>query len=267
MIDAVEFGKQMGGIVRDAVAPILKRIAALEARQLERGPQGEKGLDGPQGERGEAGQVGEPGKDADPIDLADIARELATLPEINTVLDLLATEAVIKHFEENPVVHGKDGRDGLDVKDMFRNHEGHLIAVMSDGTTRDLGEFIGKDGRDGIDGKDGADGLGFDDMTPSYDPAKGLTLTYSHGDAKKEITIPLVAMEHIGFWRDGMPAKTLNTTTHNGNLWIARRETTATPCHENPDDWSLAARKGTDGKPGPAGKDYTPPNPIKLSGE
>jgi hypothetical protein len=152
---------------------------------------------------------------------------------------------------------GKDGRDGLDVKDLFRAEGGRLLAVMSDGTTKDLGVFVG------ADGKDGADGLGFDDMEPSYRDGE-VTLAFRKGDREKSVTYQVPAMRHIGFWRDGMSAKSLETTTHDGSLWMALRETKAKPCHENNEDWILAARKGRDGDRGPAGKDYKPSEPVKL---
>src|SRR5690606_21412267 len=50
---------------------------------------------------------------------------------------------------------GAGGKDGLDVKDMLRSADNRLIAVMSDGTTRDLGVCVGEDGRDGKDGREG----------------------------------------------------------------------------------------------------------------
>lgn len=180
MIDPVEFGKQMGGIVREATAPLLKRIADLEARQLERGekgdrgdqglrgekgeagPQGERGLpgeagrDGSMGERGPQGPAGEPGakgepgapgrdgKDADPINLQDVIAELTDAPEVKTLLSLLVAEAVqegiAKHFAANPVRDGKDGSNGRDGKDGAPGERG----------------ATGERGEKGMDGKDGA---------------------------------------------------------------------------------------------------------------
>jgi hypothetical protein len=346
MLDPVEFGKSMAAIVKEAQAPLLKRIEQLEARQLERGEKGadgkdgtsvttddvapmiaelvakavaeipppKDGVDGKDGANGADGASvsaadvaamvdsivaeyvaqlpppvngvdGKDGKDADPIDIADVARELATLPEIKTVLDLLAAEAVVKHFEAHPVQHGKDGRDGkdgepgprgsdgakgdpgrdgLDVKDMFRADGGRLVAVMSDGSTKDLGEFVGKDGRDGKDGKDGRDGLGFEDCTAEVGDGVA-TLKFVRGDVVKSISFPIPDLKHVGFWGPGAFAKAGQFTTHDGHLWMARRDTSETPNYQAA-DWQLAARKGADGARGPAGKDYKPREPVKLKG-
>jgi hypothetical protein len=208
MLDPVEFGKAMGAIVKDATAPLLRRIEELEARQLERGEKGDRGDDGASVTVADVspmiadlvakavaeipvpkdGVDGKDGKDADPIDVKEVVSELLAGDEIKTLVDLHVAAAlpdtVAKHFEANPVRNGKDGdpgrdgdrgdpgtpgkdgdpgRDGLDVKDLFRADGGRLVAVMSDGTTKDLGEFVGKDGTNGTNGKDGRDGLGFDD--------------------------------------------------------------------------------------------------------
>lgn len=141
MIDPIEFGKAMGGIVRDAMAPLLKRVEALEARQPERGEKGDRGADGksvtlddladpisemirkavaalPAPKDGEAGPQGVPGekgadgKDAEPIDLADVAAEILSTDALKTLVELHVADAVQKYFEANPIQHGKDGAVG-----------------------------------------------------------------------------------------------------------------------------------------------------------
>jgi hypothetical protein len=249
----------------------------------DQGPIGERGEQGPQGERGE------PGKDADPIDVKEVVAELLAGDEIKTLVDLHVAaalpEAVAKHFDENPVQHGKDGRDGkdgepgprgsdgakgdpgrdgLDVKDLFRADGGRLVAVMSDGSTKDLGEFVGKDGRDGADGKDGRDGLGFEDCTVEVEDGVA-TLKFVRGDVVKSVSFPIPDLKHVGFWGPGAFAKAGQFTTHDGHLWMAKRDTSNTPNYQAK-DWQLAARKGADGARGPAGKDYKPREPVKLGG-
>lgn len=133
MIDATEFGKAMGSIVREAVSPLLKRIEELESRQLQRGEKGdpgEKGLDGlsvtledvapviadavakavealPAPERGDKGDPGEKGADGVSVSLEDVSP--------------LVVEAVSKAVADLPPAErgekGEDGRDGADGKD------------------------------------------------------------------------------------------------------------------------------------------------------
>jgi hypothetical protein len=72
---------------------------------------------------------------------------------------------------------GKDGKDGTGISGAIIDRKGSLILTLTDGSTRDLGCIVGKDGADGKDGspgpagedgangKDGADG-------ESADPAQ-----------------------------------------------------------------------------------------------
>lgn len=300
MLDATEFGKAMAAIVKEATTPLVDRIAQLEARQLERGEKGDDGRDGASVTPADVAPMiaelvakavaeipppknGADGKDADPIDISDVVRELVGCAEIVPIVALQAAEAVAKHFEANPVQHGKDGRDGkdgepgprgsdgakgdpgrngLDVKDLFRADGGRLVAVLSDGTTKDLGEFVGKDGRDGADGKDGRDGLGFEDCTVEVEDGVA-TLKFVRGDVVKSVSFPIPDLKHVGFWGPGAFAKAGQFTTHDGHLWMARRDTNETPSYQA-NDWQLAARKGADGSRGPAGKDYKPSEPVKI---
>lgn len=263
--DPVKFGEAMGAMVREAIAPLLRRIDDLESRHPEKGEQGPAG------------------KDAEPVDVDAIVdaavRALLDSPRLETLADLKAAEAVEKHFEAHPVRDGRDGergpqgergaegpagkpgRDGLDVRDMLRNSDDHLIAVMSDGTTRDLGLFVGKDGSNG---KDGADGLSMADVSREYDQATHeIVERWSVGGVAKELRYSAGGIRPGGFWTDGKRCAAGMAVTHDGALWIAKRDTVAKPSIENKDDWQLAARKGRDGKDGRNGIDKTAPVKVE----
>jgi hypothetical protein len=302
MLDPVEFGKSMAAIVKDATAPLLRRIEdqdarikELEARQPERGADGKDGTSvtiadvepmlaemvGRAVAAIPAPKDGADGKDAEPIDVHEVVRELIACDEIKTILDPMTAEAVAKHMAENPVQHGKDGapgrdgkdgergpqgekgmdgsngRDGLDVKDLFRADGGRLVAVLSDGTTRDLGEFVGKDGRDGLNGNDGAD---FTDCTIDYDGERTITIRSGAATITKTVPIPL----DRGYYREGMASEKGDIVTHDGNAWIAQRDTKAKPCRESA-DWRMLARRGRDGRDGIDAKPA--PGPVKLKGD
>lgn len=287
-------GKDGASITAADVAPMIESLIAKAVAELppplrgEAGPQGiqgEPGMAGINGQSGERGLPGEPGRDAEPIDVVEVVRELVRCPEIVPILAMQAAEAVAKHVETHPIRDGKDGRDGergapgevgrdgangrdgLDLKDLFRAEGGRLVAVMSDGNTKDLGEFVGKDGKDGkpgVDGTNGVDGLGFDDCEASV--ADGVvTLKYSRGTVVKTVSYPVPEFKHIGFWGSGMSAKAGNFTTHDGQLWLAKSVTSETPSYQST-DWQLAARKGVDGQRGNDGKDFTARTPTKVNG-
>lgn len=265
MIDPVEFGKAMGALVRDAVTPLLKRIEELESRQAEKGDKGDPGEPGPAGADGETPAV------------LDVALAAVDAEGFKTIVDM----AVAAYMVENPVQDGADGKDGRDgergergdvgekgadgigLASAMIDREGALVVTKTNGETIALGRVVGSDGEKGADGRDG---LGFEDVSFSFDPESGLTVRAARGEHVREETFYVPAMIHRGFWRDGMSAKSGNTTTHNGNLWIAMRETKATPCLENKEDWILAARKGRDGDKGDPGTPKPEPGPVKLKG-
>lgn len=265
MLDPVEFGKQIGELIRDATAPLHKRIEELEARQLERG------------DKGDAGDKGEPGKDAEPVAVPDVVDELVKSDLLAPVIDLYVAEAVAKHFAEHPVVHGKDGKDGepgksekgdkgdagldgVGLAGAIINRSGELVVTKTNGEAVNLGVVVGNDG---TPGHNGTDGLGFDDMDVSYDGERSFTITWQRGDLVKTKTFIVPTVIDRGYWREGSEAKTGDAMTHDGTLWIALRDTKAKPARES-DDWRIGARKGRDGAQGPPGKEYKAPEPVKL---
>lgn len=214
--------------VEAATAPLVARIAELE-RALAALPtprdgiDGKDGADGVPGERGENGDPGAPGRDgADGKDGRD--------------------------GEPGPRGEkGADGRDGLDVRDLFRAEGGRLVATMSDGSVKDLGVFIGKDGapgRDGRDGRDGADGLGFDDLTFAEDDAGRPVAKFQRGDLVKQVVLPCIIDR--GAYRSGESYGKGDAVSYGGSLWIAQRAATQRPGEG--DEWRLAVKKGRDGR-------------------
>jgi hypothetical protein len=261
--DASLLVRELAGVVKGHVAaafgPLAQRVKALEERQPERG------------------EKGEPGRDAEPVDLEGLAdavvAKLLASDRVATLVDLAATKAVADYFEANPVKHGRDGKDGEpgprgekgepgargeDGKDgvglagALIDRDGALVLTMTDGRAKTLGVVVG---RDGADGKNGRDGIGFDKCVGHFDAERGYVLTFSAGDTSTEHVLPY--MRHGGFWSEGKGAKAGESWTHDGALWIAKRDNGSKPCLENKEDWILAARKGRDGKDGRNGIDLT----------
>lgn len=268
--------------------------------QGEKGLTGDQGPRGEKGEPGDRGEKGEPGKDAEPVELRDVIAELSSAPEIKTLLDLLVAEtvqervacalpeAVAAYLKDNPPAAGKDGRDGIDGKDgadgtdgkegakgadgkdgigladALIDRDGALVLTMTDGRARTLGVVVGRDGRDG---ERGADGLSMAAVSRTYDADSHEVIERWTVDGEsKELRYPAggirPTVENNGFWREGMKCFALQAITHDGALWIAKRDTAAKPSLENSADWQLAARKGRDGRDGKDGK--PPLGPVKL---
>lgn len=288
MIDPAELGKQMADIVREATAPLLRRIDDLEkaiaAHSSDRDvasaitvddirPMLQEMVDAiPRPSDGKSVTVEDivpliqsevekavdaipkpkDGKDADPVEITieDITKAVLEAPEA-------IRKAVSEYLSENPPASGKDG---IGQAGQMIDRDGNLISTMTDGTVINLGPVVGKDGAPGKDGRDGADGFNLEDLHGEYDPERGYILRFVRGDYRKELVLPY--MQHSGFWREGISVKAGATATHDGSLWIALRETKSKPCLENSKDWILAARKGRDGRDGKNGIDAT--KPVKV---
>lgn len=150
---------------------------------------------------------------------------------------------------------GEPGRDGLDVKDMFRADGGRLVAVMSDGTTKDLGKFVGDDGKPGLDG------VGFDDMTVEHDGERKAVLRFTKGERVVENVITLPTVIYRGVFKAEQPYERGDSVTQAGSTWIATKDTSERP--GDGADWVLSVKRGRDGKDGEL-KPPTDPKPVRL---
>lgn len=286
MDDPIDFGKELGGIIREALSPVNARLDELSAREAPKG---------------------EPGKDAPAVDLDSLAdavvAKLLASDRLETLVDMATAKAVGDYFTDNPVQHGKDADPGL-VEEMVSRavsaipspKDGLDAPPVSDEqiaaqVTKHLTANPPKDGADGVGlagamidrsgalvvtktngeavnlgvvvGKDGLDGLSFESVSGQYDAERGFVLELSAGNRKSEFVLPY--MVHRGFWREGLGVKSGQSITHDGALWIAKRDNAAKPCLENKEDWILAARKGRDGQDGKVIK--MAPEPVRLGGD
>ncbi len=308
MSDPMEFGKQIGALIREALSPLERQVKALQAVELK---QGEPGKDADPAvvaamvkQAVEALPTARGGNDADPADLEALADlvvdKMLASPRLLTLVDLATADAVSKHFEANPVLHGRDadpavidlavkaavdalpapkngrdadpvtdeqlaaqvakhlaanppqaGADGVGLAGAMIDRGGELVITTTKGEAVKLGKVVGENGRDG---------LSFESATGEYDAARGFVIQLAAGERRTELVLPY--MVHRGFWREGLGTKSGQSVTHDGALWIAKRDNASKPCLENEQDWALAARKGRDGKDGKSVR--VPAEPVKL---
>ncbi|MFD1199575.1 hypothetical protein ACFQ3K_14810 [Brucella gallinifaecis] len=208
------------------------------------------------------GKDGENGMDGASVSLDDVLpvlqkqvdEHLAGIPApqdgksvtIEDVAPLIRSEVEKRVSELPKPKDGKDGRDGLDVKDLFRGEGGVLIATMSDGRVKELGQFVGKDGENGLPGKDGSDGVGFDDLSVDYDGEKTVILRFTKGENVKEFPLVLPVVIDRGVFSEGKTYSPGDGVTWGGSFWIAQEETGEKP--DTAKGWRLAVKKGRDGK-------------------
>jgi hypothetical protein len=207
----------------------------------------------------------ENGKDADPDLMASLAAEAAeravaalpvpkdgqsvTLDDVRPLIDEAVTKAVTSFPLPKDGVDGKDGRDGVDVKDLLVVEGGDLVATFTDGRTKVLGPFRGKDGAPGAPGKDGADGFAFEDMTEELaDDGRTIIRRYTRGDQVKEFRHTLSVVLDRGVYKEGQTYQAGDGVTWSGSFWIAQEETTEKP--DTGKGFRLAVKRGRDGKDG-----------------
>ncbi|MDW9773079.1 hypothetical protein GOA89_14710 [Sinorhizobium meliloti] len=135
------------------------------------------------------------------------------------------------------------------------NRSGSLILTMSDGTTKDLGLVVGKDG------DPGKDGFGFEDLDAAYDGEKTITLKFTQGERVKEFAFTMPVVIDRGVYRDGTEYKAGDGVTWGGSFWIAQKDTSAKP--DAGDDWRLSVKRGRDGKNGVA-KEIKASQPVRV---
>ena len=299
-LDPVEFGKQVGVLIREAVAP----VQALVAAQAE-----------------EIKALREELASFEQLDVAEVVTQVLGREELKTLVDLQTAESVTCYFTDNPVKNGEDATP-VDVKAVAsalagteeiksllgavvsKHFEANPIRVPQDGKSPDpvseaqIGSQVeqylkanppkpGQDGlglagamidRDGelivtktngeaiklgkVVGGKGQDGADFSDVEFDYDGERGLIIRGKHGEITKRLPIPI----DRGYWRDGLKAEKGDVYTEDGSAWIALKSTDKKPSIGNSDDWRMMARKGRDGHKGDKGAPYVPPQPVKLNG-
>jgi hypothetical protein len=123
------------------------------------------------------------------------------------------------------------------IQEAIIDREGQLVLTMTDGTIQKLGRVIGQDG------------LSVESRELEYVPeTHEIVERWTANGKTREFRYPAGGIRDGGYWRQGVEARKHEVMTHAGSTWLALRDTKAKPCHENPEDWRLFARKGRDAK-------------------
>lgn len=264
MTDLVEFGRAIADRVKQSIAkavePLEASIARIEAREPAKG------------EKGDAGEQGLRGEPAEPV-TADQIR--SALLSILTESPELITSVVKEYLTANPPENGKDGADGKDAapiseeqisKAVASHIAQHPPAPGRDG--RDgLAGINGEKGLNGTDGKDGRDALSLDDIELEAKDG-GRIIAFRLKNAEKTIEREIVTAIPIDrdVFKDGETYARGDAVTFGGHLWIAQKDAPGSRpgAAGVSGDWRLSVKRGRDGKPGENGKDFKPPQPVKL---
>lgn len=290
-----QFGRIVGPVVRDltakavqdAIAPLMARNLALEARilELETAP----AVIGPVGPSGAKGDVG---VGVSSLTLRADGWLLAHMTDGRSVdvgpVPVAAGRDGINGKDGAPGkdgergmngsqgdrgadgVNGKDGAPGLNGADGERGPQGERGADGSDGKDGAPGRdgrdgapgaagangdkgadgINGKDGANGLAGRDGVDGLGFDDFDLILDEHRGWILRLVKGERVKEWSVPMPF--YRGPWEAGSTYPKSASVRWDGALWLALKSTVEKP-GEGCADWQLLVSRGKQGREGPKG--------------
>ncbi|MDX3929246.1 MAG: hypothetical protein QHC90_26025 [Shinella sp.] len=274
MIDAKAFGLELAGIVKAQLSPLIERMNALEKRI--------DALPAPVDLSADLARI----KAAvEAIEIPDIP-PLPELPDIEAMVEAAVNARMPEDMERSieDVVRlvvseiplpangkdgadgkhgrdGKDGKDGVDLAGAFIDRDGELVLTLSNGEVRKLGPVIGRDGKDGAPGAPGRDGFNLEDFDAEVmKDGRTVLLSFDRGDLSYKIELGFPVMIYRGVFKDGQKYERGDTVTWGGSLWHCDVETTS----EKPDSaekhWTLAAKRGRDGKDGEMkeAKSHTP---------
>jgi hypothetical protein len=139
--------------------------------------------------------------------------------------------AVERYFARHPIAHARG------VERALIDRGGELVLTMSDGEIMKLGRVVGRDG------------MSLESRELRYDcKTHEIVERWSAGETVREFRYPAGGIHYAGYWTEGMLVRAHQAVTEGGSLWIALRDTKAKPCHENKEDWRIAARKGRDAR-------------------
>lgn len=259
MIDPVEFGKAMGAMIREATAPLLRRIEELEARE----PQS---VAEPVADEVIARAVAEylsrnppaAGKDADPVSgdaIRDaVERHFAVNPppagkDADPVSESAIAGAVSRHLKENPPAPGKDAVAPTP-DEVAACFERRFSEFLLSGERRifDMADkAIERMPRpkDGLDGKDGLDLSHFSAVQEKG--GRVVMLTLADGERTQHVHLHFPVVIDKGFYREGTPYEQGDGVTFGGSYWIAQKDTDTKPGIGS-QDWRLAVKKGRDAR-------------------
>jgi hypothetical protein len=154
-------------------------------------------------------------------------------------------ERILLQQAEIEVLKAKP-RDGLGLAGGFIDQAGMLLLTASDGTLRECGIVIG---RDGEPGKDGRDGFGFDDLEVAHDGERKVTFKFVRGGHVKEFSVLFPVMIYRGIYNAVTAYATADCVSFGGSIWYCLEPTIEKPGNGST-KWKLAVKHGRDGRDG-----------------
>jgi hypothetical protein len=128
--------------------------------------------------------------------------------------------------------------------DGFIDRTGMLVLTRADGTVREAGHVVGRDGQDG------KPGMGFDDLEVSFDGHRTMVFKFARGEKTKEFSFLLPVPLYREVFREGTTYDRGDMVTFGGSIWHCAEPSTITKPGQGNPAWKLAVKHGRDGKDG-----------------
>jgi hypothetical protein len=209
--------EQIEDLARNAVDTAVKEI---ELPEVPKGPTLEE----------IAAQIGEAVKAA----VAELPK-----PEDGKSVTVDDVRPLLQEIVDKAIAEIPQAKDGVGMAGGLIDRNGNLILSLTDGTQRDLGKVVGKDG------DNGKPGLGFEDLDIVYDGERSFVFRLQRGEQKEEFAVLIPIVLDRGVWKDGEYKKG-DSVSLEGSSWIAQADTKDRPGVS--DAWRLATKRGRDGK-------------------
>jgi len=264
LLDAVK------GYVQRAADALVTRIEAVERRvaEIPAGPKGEKG------DPGESikGDVGLPGADGRSVDAAEVAAMVAgeVAKAVSAIPPASNGRDGIDGKDGSPGADGRDGRDGKDGREGVDGVDGSpgrdaidldILPAITESKSYPRGTFARHAGglwrathdTDGMRGWECiVEGVAGVKLQPDDADSRLVTLGVTTSTGKStELALRLPATRYRGVFREGDDYDLGDMVTWSGSVWHCNRATSDKPI-EGGDAWTLAVKRGRDGKDGAA---------------
>lgn len=242
--------------VEAAQGPLIERVGALETEKAALVARCEALEARPAPEKGEKGEDGvSPAPEAIAEAFAPLAEQIIVEVVAKAVAELPPAERGPAGEKGERGEAGHDGRDGTDgadgrgVKELLIDRDGNLVATMDDGEMKALGPVVGKDGTNGVDGapgNDGRDGFSLNDFDVERgSDGRSYILKFEGEGTRHEYELTFPVPVYCGVFKEGEDYVPGDLVTWGGSLWHCDLETKDKPGTES---WTLAVKKGRDGK-------------------
>lgn len=225
---------------------LAERIAALESREMPeaiKGDPGEVDMDAVREivdemtQQAVGEQLAEAVKALPPPEKGEPGRDV-DMEEVGQRIEAAVKSAV----EALPAPKdGEPGKDGLGLASAFIDRDGCLVVTFTDGSDKNLGLVVGKDGENGKDGET----FTLDDFDIEPLDERTIKMGFTRGEVMHSFELEFPVPVYRGVWKEGESYDRADMVTWGGDLWHAERATSQKPAT---DDWKLAVRKGRDAK-------------------